>query len=54
MDITKQFNNPSNQLSEELIEPNVDQYIEWDLELTKNISIHNAYHNIDDSPIITN
>ena len=39
--------NPSNQLSEELIEPTLDQYIEWDIELTKNISIHNAYHNID-------
>ena len=38
--------NPSNQLSEELIEPTLDQYIEWDMELTKNISIHNTYHNI--------
>ena len=38
---------PSNQFYEELIEPTFDQYIEWDLELTENITIHNAYHNID-------
>lgn len=38
---------PSNQFSEELIEPSIDQYFEWDINLTKNITIHNAYHNID-------
>lgn len=39
--------NASSPFTQEIINPSIDQYIEWNLEISKNISIHNSYHNIE-------